>query len=66
LKFFSRVWTPPNDLDAIDELMTEDYAITSGGKDIIGREEFQTHLLEATTESLEVFANDADDRVVSR
>ena len=73
LKFFSRVWTPPNDLDAIDELMTEDYAITSGGKDIIGREEFkawvkefQTHLLEARTESLEVFANVADDRVVSR
>ncbi len=28
--------------------------------------EFQTHLLEARTESLEVFANVADDRVVSR
>ncbi len=73
LKFFSRVWTPPNDLDAIDELMTEDYVITTGGKDITGRKEFkawvkefQTHLLEARTESLEVFANVADDRVVSR
>ena len=41
LEFFSRVWTPPNDLDAIDELMTEDYVITSGGKDITGREAFK-------------------------
>ena len=73
LGFFNRVWTPPNDLDAIDELMTEDYVITSGGQDIIGREafkawvkEFQTHLLEARTENLEIFSNAADDRVVSR
>lgn len=73
LEFFNRVWTPPNDLDAIDELMTEDYVITSGGKDIIGREafkawvrEFQTHLLDARTESLEIFSNAAADRVVSR
>ncbi len=73
LEFFSRVWTPPNDLDAIDELMTEDYVITSGGKDITGREafkswvkEFQAHLLEARTENLEIFSNPADDRVVSR
>ncbi len=72
-EFFNRVWTPPNDLDAIDELMTEDYVITSGGQDIIGREafkawvkEFQTHLLEARTENLEIFSNAADDRVVSR
>ncbi len=73
LEFFNRVWTPPNDLDAIDELMTEDYVITSGGQDITGREafkawvkDFQSHLLEARTESLETFTNAADDRVVSR
>ena len=41
LEFFDRVWTPPNDLDAIDELMTEDYVITSGGQEIIGREAFK-------------------------
>ena len=73
LEFFARVWTPPNDPNAIDELMTEDYVITSGGQDVVGREafkawvkEFQSHLLEARTESMEVFANAADDRVVSR
>ena len=40
LEFFRRVWTPPHDLDAIDELMTEDYQITSGGQVIEGRERF--------------------------
>jgi predicted ester cyclase len=73
LQFFSRVWTPPHDLSAIDELMTEDYVITSGGNDVKGREafkdwvrEFQNHLLEARTENLDIFSNPADDRVVSR
>ena len=31
LQFLSRVWAPPHDLSAIDELMTEDLVITSGG-----------------------------------
>ncbi len=73
LQFLSRVWVPPHDLNAIDELMTEDYVITSGGNDVKGREafkawvrEFQSHLLEARTENLEIFSNTADDRVVSR
>ena len=39
LEFFSRVWTPPNDLDAIDELMTEDYVLTSGLRFAIERVE---------------------------
>ena len=53
--------------------MTEDFVITSGGNDVKGREafkawvkEFQSFLLEARTESLDIFANPADDRVVSR
>jgi ketosteroid isomerase-like protein len=73
VEFFGRVWAAPHDLDAIDELMTEDYAITSGGTVIRGREafkrwvaEFQTRLLDATNETLEVFANATGDRVVSR
>ena len=72
-EFFNRVWTPPNDLSAIDEMMTEDYTIISGGKEIKGREafkawvkEFQTHLLEARTVNQEAFSNAAGDRVVSR
>ena len=73
IEYFQRVWTPPHDLDAIDELMTEDYQITSGGQVIEGREafkawvtEFHTQLLDARTESQAVFANSAGDRVVSR
>ena len=72
-RFFNRVWTPPNDLNAIDEMMTEDYTIISGGKVIKGREafkiwvkEFQTHLLEARTVSQEAFSNATGNRVVSR
>ena len=34
LQFLSRVWAPPHDLSAIDELMTEDFVITSGGSDV--------------------------------
>ena len=73
LQFLSRVWAPPHDLSAIDGLMTEDFVITSGGSDVNGREafkawvkEFQSLLLEARTENLEIFSNPADDRVVSR
>ena len=73
LEFFRRVWGPRHDLDAIDELMTEDYLITSGGKVIRGRaafkawvRQFQEHLLEARTENVEVFSNASGDRVVSR
>ena len=36
VEFFRRVWAPPHDLDAIDALMTEDYAITTGGVTIRG------------------------------
>ena len=73
LQFLNRVWAPPHDLSAIDELMTEDFVITSGGSDVSGREafkawvkDFQSHLLEARTENLEIFSNPADDKVVSR
>ena len=73
LNFFGRVWTPPHDLSAIDEMMTEDYVITSGGNLIKGRDafkewvrQFQTLLLEARTESQEVFSSASGNRVVSR
>jgi len=73
LEFLRRVWGPRQDLDAIDELMTEDYVIISGGKVIRGREafkawvkQFQDSLLDARTENLEVFSNATGDRVVSR
>jgi predicted ester cyclase len=73
LEFLGRVWGPEHDLTAIDELMTEDYEITSGGTIIRGRpafkdwvRTFQAVLLDARTENIEVFANAAGDRVVPR
>ena len=73
LSFLGRVWGPTHDLDAIDELMTEDYRITSGGTVIAGRaafkqwvRQFQAQYGDARTEPLEAFANPAGDRVVVR
>ncbi len=71
--FFSRVWSPPNEIEAIDELMTEDYEITTAGKLIRGRDnfkawvkDFHSILLEPTNESLDVFSDAAGKKVVSR
>ncbi|MBA3317241.1 MAG: HD domain-containing protein [Gemmatimonadales bacterium] len=73
VEFLNRVWGPDHDLDAIDELLTEDYALTTGGAVVRGREafkhwvrEFQTRLRDARTTNVEAFANPAGDRVVSR
>jgi len=71
--FFRRVWAAPHELSAIDELMTEDYRITTAGKIVAGRDAFkqwvaemQTTIGNATNEHLDVFANEQGDRVVSR
>jgi steroid delta-isomerase-like uncharacterized protein len=73
IEFLSRVWGPAHDLDAIDELMTEDYVIHSAGSSIRGRDtfkawvkNFQTVLEDARNEILEVFADGSGERVVSR
>ncbi len=72
-EFFRRVWVPPHDLDAIDELMTEDYRITTAGRVVEGRSGFKTWVAamqktvrDATNEHLEIITNAAGDRVVSR
>ena len=71
--FFRRVWSPPHELDAIDELMTPDYRITTAGVIVEGREPFKAWVAsmqqlvgEATNEHLDVFTNPEGDRVVSR
>ncbi len=73
LDFFRRVWHPPHEYDAIDELMTEDYQITTAGTTITGREAFKNwvkgfhqQLLEAQTDSEDLFYNESEDKVVSR
>lgn len=72
-EFFRRVWAPPHDLGAIDELMTEDYRITTAGQLVEGRAAFkawvasmQRTVRDATNEHLEIITNAAGDRVVSR
>lgn len=71
--FLARVWTARHDLDAIDELMSEDYVITSAGSVIRGRTAFKAWVAEfqrlmpgAENEVLDLFASAAGDRVVSR
>ena len=70
--FLSRGWGPAHDLDAIDELMTEDYVIHSAGTSIRGRDafkawvgNFQSVLEDARNEILEIFADASGERVVS-
>ena len=72
-EFFRRVWAPPHDLDAIDELMTEEYRITTAGTVIDGRNAFkawvgsmQQVVLQATNEHIEIITNPSGDRIVSR
>lgn len=71
--FLRRVWSEPHELGAIDELMTEDYVILSGGQEIRGREQFkawvagfQSQLTGAHTAIDETFADSKGERVVSR
>lgn len=73
LEFLDRAWGPSHDLAAIDELMTEDYEITSGGVVISGRQafrdwvsRFQDVLHNARTENVEAFANEQGTLVASR
>lgn len=71
--FLERVWGPQHELEAINELMTPDYVIHSGGKTVRGRDAFKAWVVEffrlmpeAVDEILDVFANSAGDRVVAR
>lgn len=71
--FLERVWGRQHDIAAVDELMTPDYVIHSGGKTVRGREafkawvvEFQRLMPEAVDEILDVFANAAGERVCAR
>lgn len=72
-EFFRRVWTPPHDLQAIDELMTDDYRITSAGRVIQGRDAFKAWVAElqaqvagATNAHVDLFADSTGRKVVSR
>lgn len=73
LEFLGRAWGLPHDLSVIDQLMTEDYTITSGGKMIKGRnafkqwvKDFQSLLTDAVTINQQIFSNSTGELVVSR
>jgi len=72
-EFLTRVWGPAHDLEAIDDLMTDNYRVTTGGVAIEGRAAFkawvsgfQRLLLDARTVPVESFADAGGTRVVSR
>lgn len=72
-RFWSEVWQQPHNIDAIDDMVTEDFVITTGGVDIHGREQFKAwvrsfHDLIADIEvvPVESFQNADGSRVASR
>lgn len=73
MQFWENVWNPPYDLSLIDKLMTEDFVITSAGKDVVGRDEFKKWVADfqekakgIRLENLDCFASEDRSRVVSR
>ena len=73
LYFWNNVWSPPYNLDLIDELMVEDFVITSAGKDIVGRDNFKAWVMgfqksvkDGRLENLEIFESKDGKKIVSR
>ena len=71
--FWREVWKAPQDPEAIDRLIAEDFIITSGGREIQGREAFkrwvigfQEKIRDLQFESIETFQNEDGSRVASR
>jgi len=40
-RFFTEVWNPPFRLETIDELVSEDFKLTTDGKSVAGRDNFK-------------------------
>lgn len=71
--FWQEVWHQPQNPDAIDRLVHEDFIITSGGRDIAGREpfkawvrDFQARVHDFEFHVIETFQNHDGSRVASR
>ena len=71
--FWREVWTQPQNPDAIDRLVHKDFVITSGGRDIVGREpfkawvkDFQAKVRDFEFHVVETFQNQDGSRVASR
>jgi hypothetical protein len=71
--FLREVWQQPQNPDAIDRLVHEEFVITSGGRDIVGREafkawvkDFQAKVHDFQFHVVETFQNHDGSRVASR
>ena len=71
--FWSAVWNPPYDLDAIDRFVVEDFVIVTGGEEIVSRAAFkewvaafQSKITDLRLEPVESFQNADGSRVVSQ
>jgi hypothetical protein len=72
-KFWRKVWQAPQNPEAIDQLVAEDFIVTSGGHDIQGRAafkkwvlDFQSKIIDLEFEPIETFQNEDGSRVASR
>ncbi|RAJ91049.1 SnoaL-like polyketide cyclase [Larkinella arboricola] len=73
LFFWGNVWSHPHDVDLIDLLMVEDFAITTAGEVISGREAFKNWVIaflknvkNSHLENLDIFESQCGTKVVSR
>jgi predicted ester cyclase len=71
--FWKEVWQRPQNLDAIDHLVAEDFVITSGGIDFVSRAkfkqwviDFQSRITDLEFDIIETFQNAEGTRVASR
>lgn len=71
--FWAQVWKRPQDPHAIDRLVHADFVLSSGGNDIVGRDNFKTWVMgfqsqveEFEFHSVETFQNQDGSRVASR
>jgi hypothetical protein len=71
--FWRQVWQRPQDPDAIDRLVHEDFVLTSGGQEIRSRAEFKkwargllTQIHDMQFHIVETFQNQDGSRVASR
>lgn len=72
-EFWERVWSPPPDLRAVDDLVVDDFVLTSAGTEVSGRaafkawiEAFQAKAKNVRLQAFETFANADATRVTSR
>lgn len=72
-KFWREVWQRPHNPDAIHDLLSDDFVISTGGRDIVGQEQFkawvkdfQARVHDFEFHIIETFQNREGSRVASR